>query len=415
MGSTRSAVGAERGGARAPGWRPRRPRTRRGTALLIGSLLALAVVAPVAAAEFLQGDSPSVAQGETVTEDLYVVGGEVDIAGTVTRDLIVLAGDLTITSTGRVEGNVNAAVGQADLRGTIRRSVRVAGGDVEISSAVGGDVVVAGGDVTIEDGATVQGDVVVTGGSIEIRGEIGGDVKGSAGSVVIDAPVGGNVEVNSDDVELRDGARIGGRLNYTSEDEAEIDDQAVVTGGIDRDAPERFGLQDGLVGWLTGTILRVLWLLVAGAVLILLIPRACIAVANGVRHRLLPSFGLGLLLLILTPIVVVILLITVIGLPIALIALVAYLAALYLSQVFVGLAVGRFILPNRWGDDGRGFNLLAMTLGVLILAGLRLLPVPYLSEVIALVVGVIGLGAVLVGARLRTAVATSSPYGYPAD
>ena len=408
----RSAAGAERVRVRAAGWRPRRPRTRRGTALLLGSLLALAIVAPVAAAEFLQGNSPSVDQGETVTEDLYVMGGEVEIAGTVTRDLNVLAGDLTITDTGRVEGNINAAAGNADLSGIVRRSVRVAAGDVEISSAVGGDVVVAGGNVTIDEGASIQGDVVLAGGDVVIRGEVAGDVRGSAGSIVIDAPVGGDVKLKSDDIELGDGAQIAGRFEYTSDNEAEIDDQAVITGEIDRNEPDRFSPGDNLIGWLSSPLLHIVWLLVAGDVLILLIPRACVAVANGVRHRPLPSFGLGLLLLIVTPIVILILFFTVIGWPIAFIGLFAFLVALYLSEAFVGLAIGRFILPNRWGDEGRGFNLLAMTLGVLILAGIRLIPVPYLSDAIALVVAIIGLGAVVVGARGRANPAPPPSYGY---
>lgn len=400
------------GGRRTIRWRPRRPRSRQGMAFLLGAILALALIAPVAAAEFLRGNSPEVAQGETVQEDLYAAGSTVEIAGTVTRDLVVAAGELTISGAGRVDGNVNAMVGQADIRGDVGRTLRVAGGDVRISGVIGGDVVVAGGNVEIESGASVRGDVVVAGGNVDIEGEIGGDVRGAAGSIVIDAPVTGDVRLNSDDIELGDEARVGGRLEYTGEDEAEIDAAAVVSGGIDREAPERFGLQDGLLGWLTGVILRVLWLLVAGAVLIVLLPRGCVAVANGVRHRPLPSLLFGLLTLILTPVLIVILLITVVGLPIALIGLVAYLAALYLSQVFVGLAIGRFILPNRWGDFGRGFNLLAMTIGVLILAGLRLIPLPYLSEAIAFVVAVIGLGAVALGPRYRKIVPAASSSGY---
>ena len=392
--------------------RPRRPRTRRGTALLVGSLLALALIAPVAAAEFLNGDSPRVPRGTTVSEDLYVAGREVEIAGTVTRDLLVMAGDLSIADSGRVDGNVNAAVDQATIAGEVGRSLRVAARDVTIVGTVGGDVVVAGATVEIERGASVAGDVIVAGGEVEILGDVGGDVRGSAGSVVIDATIDGDVRLDSDDIELRSDARIGGRLEYTSADEAEIDQGAIVTGGVDRDEPERFGLEDGLVGWLTGVILRLLWLLVAGAVLILLLPRGCVAVADGVRHRPLGSLLYGLLFMIVTPILIVILLVTVVGLPVALIGLAAYLAALYLSQVVVGLAIGRFILPNRWGDEGRGFNLLAMTIGVLIIAGLRLIPLPFVSEAIALIVAVFGLGAIVLGPRLRKAAPPHSPYGY---
>ena len=53
-----------------------------------------------------------------------------------------------------------------------------------------------------------------------------------------------------------------------------------------------------------------------------------------------------------------------------------------------------------------------MTIGVLILAGLRLIPVPYLGEAIAFVVAVIGLGAVALGPRYRKIVPATSSSGY---
>jgi hypothetical protein len=93
--------------------------------------------------------------------------------------------------------------------------------------------------------------------------------------------------------------------------------------------------------------------------------------------------------------VAVLLMVTVIGLPVGLIALLGFFAVLYLSQVFVGLALGRLILPKSWGDAGRGYNLLAMVVGVVIIGGIRLLPIPFLSGIIAVVVGLLGLGAMM--------------------
>jgi len=115
-----------------------------------------------------------------------------------------------------------------------------------------------------------------------------------------------------------------------------------------------------------------------------------------VRNRPWPSFLLGLALLIGVPITLAFLTVTLIGLPIALIGLAAYLALLYLSQVFVGLAIGRFLLPDSWGDEGRGFNLLAMTVGVTILAGLRLTPIGAADWTIAALTAIVGLGALVI-------------------
>src|SRR5688500_5538059 len=96
------------GEGRRPGrWRPRRPHTRRGSALLTGAAIAIALFVPVAASEFLDGDSPEVAVNDTVEGDLYAVGRDVEIAGTVTKDLFVAAESLTIADGGEVGGSVN--------------------------------------------------------------------------------------------------------------------------------------------------------------------------------------------------------------------------------------------------------------------------------------------------------------------
>ena len=85
---------------------------------------------------------------------------------------------------------------------------------------------------------------------------------------------------------------------------------------------------------------------------------------------------------------------TVIGIPAGPDRAVLYFLALYLTQVFVGMAIGRFILPNGWNDGSRGFHLLAMTIGVILLGALRFIPLPYVHGLVTLVVTIWGMGAV---------------------
>jgi hypothetical protein len=66
---------------------------------------------------------------------------------------------------------------------------------------------------------------------------------------------------------------------------------------------------------------------------------------------------------------------------------------LYLSQVFAGLAIGRYLMPRSWRDGSRGYLLLAMTLGVIIIAAIRMAPVPFLGPVVTAIVTFWGFGA----------------------
>lgn len=368
-----------------------------GIALVLGLLAVVIFTSPTTAAEVRSGDSPDVPAGTTVNTDLYIFGRDVNIDGNVTGDATVSAAQLTVRGT--IGGDLQAATGTATVRGNVGHTIRVLSGSLTVYGTVGADIVTASGSVTVEPGATVKGDILAGGGDVTIRGHIGGEVRGNMGKLVIAGLVDGKVDVTVDQIRLDSGAQLAKSLSYRSRHQLEKAPAAAVTGAVSHSKPSRIAPTDNFTAWLGNAILRVLFGLVAGAIVILLVPRLSVSIADGVRHAPLMSLIVGLILLILLPVLIIILLVTVIGIPIALLALAFYVAALYLSQVFVGLAIGRFILPNSWGDEGRGYNLFGMVIGVVILGAIRLIPIPYISWIVAAITAVLGLGAIIVGIR----------------
>ncbi|HEX2282104.1 MAG TPA: polymer-forming cytoskeletal protein, partial [Thermomicrobiales bacterium] len=265
------------------------------------------------------------------------------------------------------------------------------------------------GDVEIERGAAVLGDVILAGGDVTIRGDVGGEIRGSAGDLEIDGSVSGGVAVSVTDLSLGSRARVTGGVEYDSDNDIEEEDGSVVTGSIVQQEPNPMVPGASGMTWLTTKLFRLLCALVAGLVIVLVVPRAAVSIANAARYSLLGSFVRGLILIFAVPIATIILLVTIVGIPIGLIVLVSFIVTLYLSQVFVGLALGRFILPDRWGDLGRGYNLLAMTIGVNILFAPRFIPVPYLDAVISVIVALVGLGAAMVGVTMRRFAGRAEP------
>jgi hypothetical protein len=70
-----------------------------------------------------------------------------------------------------------------------------------------------------------------------------------------------------------------------------------------------------------------------------------------------------------------------------------------LSQVFVGLALGRVVLPATWKEHTRGYNILAMAMGMILIGVVRSLPFPYISSAIAIFSAVLAVGAVIMALR----------------
>jgi cytoskeletal protein CcmA (bactofilin family) len=383
------------------------PRTTPVACVLVAAILVLlGQDRPAAAAQFMAGASVQIPAGTTIDGDLYIVGGTVTVLGNVRGDLLADAALLNVV--GDVDGSVTVAAGRAEIRGRVAHAVRALGGVVAVYGRVDGDVVAAGGVVTLVEGASVGGDVVAAGGSVTVvnSATVDGNVRGVAANMSVEGRIGGDVRVTVDHLQLTDGATIQRELHYRSDNPATIAPGAVVAGTTRRESLAS-GVPGGqVIFWERAAIPRALLLLGAGVAILLLLPGHAIAVADGVRVA--PSLALlvGIGAAVFVPITLALLTITIAGIPLALVGTTLYLAGTYLSQVFVGLALGRMVFRLGQANVLRGPNLLAMCGGVVALTGIRLLPFPYLDLVIAAVVAVLGLGGLVLAAldwtRFRT-------------
>jgi cytoskeletal protein CcmA (bactofilin family) len=366
--------------------------------VLLAALLALQD-RPAAAAQIMTGTSVQIPPGATINGDLYVAGGVVKVLGNVDGDLVADTALLDVV--GDVGGSVTVAAGRAEIRGRIAHAVRALGGVVAIYGRVDGDVVAAGGMVILVEGASVGGDVVAAGGSVTVvdSATVDRNLRGIAANMSIEGRVGGDVRVTVDHLQLTDGATIERELRYRSVNSAMIAPGAVVVGTIRRE-----DLADGAPGgqlmiWERAAIPRTFLLLGAGAVILMLLPGPVIGVAANASEAPLLALLIGAGAAVFVPITLALLAITIVGLPLALVGTTLYFGGMYLSQAFVGLALGRIVFRLRQSDVRRGPNLLAMCVGVVALTGIRLLPFPHWDLLIAAVVAFLGLGGLALAAR----------------
>lgn len=367
-------------------------------AFVIMITVAAALLLPVAsgaghalAAEFRSGSSPSIDPEERIDDDLYITGGMIRIDGHVTRDLVASGG--TIIVDGPVDGSVNVAGGDVTIRGPVGGTVRVAGGTITIDGEVARDVVAGGGTIHITSSARVGQDLIVGGGTVTIDGPVGRDVRAGGGDFRLNSTVGGNMRVDLDgQLTLTDNARIEGDLIYQADRGASIADGATVAGTTTREQPAEQSTGARVASWILSTLLRLAWALVVGTAVVLLVPRTARIVTDTLRERPVVSLGWGVGLLIAVPILVILLAVTIVGVPLALIALGMFLLAAYLSQVVVGITLGRLLLRQPTTRTGLW---VAMLVGVTIVVLIRLLPLPYgWTTWVSLLVAVLAIGAI---------------------
>ncbi|MGH2357965.1 MAG: hypothetical protein ACRDGJ_08105 [Candidatus Limnocylindria bacterium] len=261
-------------------------------ALPVALLLLLSLAAPVAAGDFRGGDTVTVAEGETVSDDMYVGAGTVTIDGTVDGDLTIAAG--TVAINGEVTGSLNVAGGTVTVNGGVGGAIRVAGGTVTIAAEVGRDLVVAGGQVTVSSGASIAGDVAGGSGTLTVDGNVGGDVQAAAGVLEVNGAVDGSLDVATDSLRIGPSAVIGGDVLYTSDSEAVIAESAQIGGDITRRdppvaTPGAMMAENPILSFL-GLLLG---LLVFGFGLLLIRPRLLLGSSAELRTRPWVALGIG--------------------------------------------------------------------------------------------------------------------------
>jgi len=353
------------------------------------TLMCLAV-APASASEVRTGNSVTVPQGAVIDDELFASAGNIDIRGRVSDDLLAWAGRISIT--GQVGRSATIAGGNIEVAGTVGGNLRAAGGDIRVSGPVLGNASMAGGTITIAESASVGRDMQIAGGDVRIEGKIGRNLRANGAQVYLNGEVGGDARVNAGQLSLGPKALIRGDLVYTSSQRASIASGARVLGRKIPvpvpERPKRFPVLGGFL-WL----LSLLAVFVLGVIMIALAPKALETTADRVIRAPGMSLLIGFILLIVVPVAVAIAAMTLIGIPVGLILLAGYLIALFVSRIFVGLAMGRWIFA-RFGKPQTSLYL-DLLVGIVILW--LLWKVPVVGPLIHIVAVLLGLGVLIHG------------------
>lgn len=335
-------------------------------------------------------------EGKRIQNDLYVAAFQATITADVDGDVSLAAANATLNA--NVGGSVHVLAGTATIRGEIQGTLYVVSGLAKLDGTVQGNVVVTGGRLELQENATIGGDLTVFGAQATVDGDVSGKLYGSTLLYQQDGAVSGNVDIQADRITLGESATIGDDFRYQSQTDADIDVNATIGGTTERtNATPWSGVGDGALAPF-GQMLRLVWSLVAGGLLIALAPRVFYRAADHAAGVVGAGIW-GMLGLMIIPLLTVLAMLSVFLLPVGLLVLVLFPVALYLSQIVVGITIGRSILPRSWRDGSRGFLLFALVLGTIIIGALRMAPVPYLNVIVVVLVTVWGFGALLMLAK----------------
>ncbi len=323
---------------------------------------------------FESGDSVIIR--EDVDNDLYIAGAEVTITGDVNGDLFAAGGLVTVL--GNVSGDVMVAAGDVIIKGNVGDDGRIAAGKVAVYGNVEDDLMLAGGEVITSANTTIGGDLICSGNEMIILSTVKGDLRAEGDYLQLGGTISGDALIDVREyTQLTEGSIEGNKTHK------------VVPDTIRKEKPdkeERTG--PGLLSIILW-IMKYIFLLTVGAILILLMPQASNDIAANIQKAPLNCLIAGVLTIIGAILGSVILMITVIGIPLGLLILLLLIFTLLLAKIYTGLWIGQW-LTWRYAKEYPPWKELAT--GLLIL--LILIELPWIGAVISTVATLLGIGSI---------------------
>ena len=320
----------------------------------VALLFALAPLLAAIAPSVVTTDLFIVDEDAPINEDVYVAATSGRVEGVIDGDLVITAGDLSIS--GIVTGNVLALTSgtvRVEQGGVVEGSVRTVSPQVEIDGEIGRDLFVTGLATGIGASGVVGRDVIVFGGTLTIAGVVGRDVRGRLLNADVSGTIGRDIDLAVQRLVVDSGASVEGDVLYRSTNEAVIAD-GTVSGQIVQ-LPAQSNFVFGVI-LMIANVVGFLAFVVSGFVLLWLFRSTGAAAIEAVEKHPLRTGLVGLLSLIAAPLLVLFFAFTLVGLPLAVLLLVALLLALVFGPIPAVGAVGDLILRRKGGLFG-GFLL----------------------------------------------------------
>ncbi len=365
--------------------------------LIIALSFALLLIPLIAlkAADTKSGDSIYIAKDEIVSGNLYAAGKTITIDGVISGDLIAAA--QTIIVNGQVEGDIIIAAQTINISGVVGGNIRAAGSSITLNSTVARNINLFASDISIGNQSRIGWDALLMATNIQMRGNINGGLSGGASQLLLAGKVGKSVNVEISDSYLNQGlivspeTIINGDLNYTSNKQAQISEQATVSGKTEMKAP-KVKTDNLFADYFWKIIFQILASFLVGLLLIFPLTKLTQKILSSAKEKSLKTLIPGLIAILIIPPISILLAITIIGLPLALILLTAWLIIIYLAPIFSAILLGQFItkkiikkeLPN---------NFWPLLVGIIII--FLLFSIPYIGWIIKLFAICFGLGGII--------------------
>jgi hypothetical protein len=331
---------------------------------LLAVLFSIVAAKPANAAEFHFKDY-TLNQDQTVTDDLYVTNSYTEINGLVQGDLFVVATDIKITGT--VTGDIYMVGSNITFTGNTYGNLVAIGNDITIQGIIKANAYTIGSSVNFS--GNVEKDYTDIAMRTNVTGSVGDDARLMTSDGTIDTLVQGDLIVLGSKYSLQK-EKVTGNIYDSARLDAIAKDQGVVF-NREIDHPKTY-----TYNWsskLFGALFAFCSLSLVGYVMIASAPVKTGKIITKVTDSpkdFIYSLLIGLGILIIAPLALLLLSVSLVGLPLSFFIFGLLLFLTVFGRLWVETALGQELLLLMKSDGYRPFKSLAVGRLISVLVGL---------------------------------------------
>jgi len=311
----------------------------------------------------------------------------------------IFAAGETVTITKSVDGDIFAAgerVTVAIPDGAVGGSLRLIGSEVTIEASIQRNAFIVGDTVHIKQDAAITGDTHIYANRIIIDGTLEDSATLTGEHITINGTLSGKSALTAKHVDMTSTAVINANTHVYSENH--VTQHSQVTGAEKITIHKTTTTHHNGIAW-NNSLKLGLWLastfffLLAGILLLLLWPKWFEGVVLGMQKNPGATWTKGLLAFFLTPIVIIFLCFTILGIPLAGALMLAYIISVIIGRLFTGMLIGyELVHQHRFAHETKQ-RIAYFAIGYFILSCVMLVPI--VGWIVKILAGIWGMGGMI--------------------
>ena len=309
-------------------------------------------------------------------------------------DGTVFFGGDTVFTNSQIKGVAFVAGNNVEISGETEYGF-MAGNSLKITGKVNNDLFAAGSNITINDKASIERDAYLAASTISISdATVGRDIKMSAATVTLsDVTIKGDVYISATTINLEDNVVIEGTLSYN--------ETAIINGIKDNSIAkvDTYEVENTEAATLASNIKGKLFSIVSGFIILLIMylafPKLFKKIDEKIEDNKVSNYfskiGIGFIGLIMIPIISIISICTIIGMPIGFVLLASYVMSLYFGTLITAYIVGNKLYTLGLKKEYNFYTVSFFGLIVMSVLGL----IPFVSGIVGFFGLLFGLGMII--------------------